>query len=199
MVYFFEKYLTASALIRWNGLSNSVPEYFWIFLSIIIRERLNLEVWCLRQCCWISRDASNAVRTISIPLSVQKSIAVYSWKGVFRRNFSKSRWIGKIDKNSIIPIDSGGRETYFGPINLGQNSLKIFWKFLRDLVFFRIFKNFFITVSRSTDHNPLIHWNFFLSTSIPETTCLDGYISRTVGLRGSVSEGMLLHFGVECC
>jgi len=29
-------------------------------------------------------------------------------------------------KKSIISIDSGGRETYFGPINLGQNFLKIF-------------------------------------------------------------------------
>jgi len=52
-------------------------------------------------------------------------------------------------KKSIISIDSGGRETYFGPINLGQNFLKIF-----EFVYFRIFENFFITDSRSTDHDP---------------------------------------------
>ena len=38
--------------------------------------------------------------------------------------------IGKMVKNSITPNDREYRETYFGPINLGQNYLKYFQIFL---------------------------------------------------------------------
>jgi len=73
--------------------------------------------------------------------------------------------------------------------------LKIFrgtWKF------FGIFENFFITDSGSTGLDLRSSVGiFFLLSSVPEMTCLEGCISRTVGPRGSVSETTWLHFGIR--
>ena len=67
---------------------------------------------------------------------------------MFRWNVGK---IGKIEKKSTTRIDSGGRETYFGLVNIFvKKYLKIVENILGDLEFFGIFENFFITDSRST-------------------------------------------------
>ena len=79
--------------------------------------------------------------------------------------------------------------------------MKIFENFLGDMELYRIFEKFFITDSRSTglDRRSSVGI-FLLSTSVPEMTCLEGCISRTVGSTGSVSERMLyFKRRVECC
>jgi len=164
-----------------------------ILLSVIFRERLDFEIWCLRQCCCILKD---------VPF--KPSFYLFSF-----RLCILGRWCfdeiflspeGKMEKKSTIPIDSGGRETYFGPVNIFvKKYLKIVENILED--FFGIYENFFITDSRNTDLNQRSSvGNFFLSTSVPEMTCLESCISRTVGPRDSVSETTLLHFGIriEC-
>ena len=74
--------------------------------------------------------------------------------------------------------------------------MEIFENFLEDMELFRIFENF-CTDSRSTgmDRQSSVGI-FFLSTSVPEVTCLEGYISQTIGPRDSVYERML-YFGIR--
>ena len=153
---------------------------------------MDLEVWCLRQCCCISKDASNAVRTIYLSL---RSGCVL-WEGGVSVKFfqvpkEKSEKWKKVDYTNRLRRSRNVIWTY----KIRTKFLEIVENSLVDLEFFRIFANFFITDSKSTslDRRSTVRISF-LSTSVPEMTCLEGCISRTVGPRDLVSEIMLLHF-----
>jgi len=85
--------------------------------------------------------------------------------------------IGKMVKNSITSID---RETYFGSNIFGNifvKHMKIIENMSGDFEFLWNFRKFFITDSGSTGLNRRSSVGiFFLSTSVPEMTCLESCI-----------------------
>jgi len=93
---------------------------------------------------------------------------------------------GKIEKKSTQEVEKRNLEKLNWK-KLFENFLQIF----EGLIFFRIYEKFFITDSRSTDHDPSSSVGIFgLPISEPEVAIF----SRTVGARCLVSQVMLLQF-----
>jgi len=99
-----------------------------------------------------------------------------SLKGKFGKNEKKSTQ--EVEKRNLEKLNWK---------KLFENFLQIF----EGLIFFRIYEKFFITDSKSTDHDPSLSDGIF---GLPTSELEVAIFSRTVGARCLVSQAMLLRF-----
>jgi len=88
--------------------------------------------------------------------------------------------IGKIEKKSTQEVEKRNLETLNWK-KMCENFLQIF----EGLIFFRIYEKFFITDSKSTDHDPSSSVGIF---GLPTSELEVAIFSRTFGSRGSVRQ-----------